>query len=308
MLFRSQPAGSQADPHDAIIAQLRDLAPRIRHEPSQIEETSPSTESLLPASEPSFQATPSNDNAAALGDPLPRIRSHRGILNVLLAICAGVAATTAWHSYGDEAKQRLAQLVPQLLTETPAPPQDANAVEAQDTAAAQAAMPQPQPSAEADPSQEVATIGPQPSPPPTDPIATAPQAAPPVQAALPAEVVQSLETMANDIAALKSAVEDLKTSQQQLRREIAAATEREAHPKPVQQRAKPAPPQRQRTSHRAAVPPSPPLPSPPPPQATERQPPSPQREAYIPSQAPVPARLPPPPGDDSAPRPPLPLR
>lgn len=324
MLFRSQPAGSQADPHDAIAAQLRDLAPRTarrdpshiedRHEPSrledQLEEMSRSMEPFLPIGEPLFQAAPSNDNATALRNPVSRARSRLGIVTVLLAICIGLAAATAWHSYGEQARQSLAQLVPQLLSETPTSPQNANTVEAEDTGAAQAAMPQPQTTAEANeanPTQEAATIGPEPPPPSTDSITT-PAQAPPVQAALPAEIAQSLETMANDIAALKSAVEDLKAGQQQLRREIAATAERETHPKPVQQRAKPAPPQRHRTSPQAAVSPSPPLPSPPPPQAAERQPPPPQRDAYIASQAPVPARLPPRPGDDSAPRPPMPLR
>lgn len=307
MLFRSQPAGSQADPHEAIVAQLRDLAPRIKQEPFQLEETPLSTESFLPMGEPSFQAAPSNDNAAALQDAIPRARSRRGVVTVLLAICIGIGGAAAWHSYGEQAKQGLAQLVPQLLMEAPAPPQNAHAAEAEDTAATQAAMPQPQPTAEAAPPPEAATIGPEAPPPPTDFITTAPQA-PPAQAALPAELAQSLETMANDIAALKSAIEDLKAGQQQLRREIAAAAEREAHPKPAPQRAKPASSQRQRTSPQAAVPPPPSRPSPPPPEATERQLPPPQRDAYIASQAPVPARLPPRPGDDNAPRPPMPLR
>jgi len=307
MLFRSQPAGPQADPHDAIAAQLRHLAPRIthdpqiedNHEPSQVEETSPSTELSLPTNEPSFHAAPSNDNVDVLLKDIPRARSYRGVFTVLLAICAGVAATTAWYSYGEEAKQRLSKLIPQLLLEAPASsPQGANTVEAQDTAA-QAAVPQP--TAEAEPAQEAATA-PQPS---TDPVTTPTQASP-TQAALPAEIAQSLEATANDIAALKSAVEDLKASQQQLRREIATTAEREAHPKPVQHRAKSVPPRPQRPSPQAAAY-NPPLPSPSPSPATESRTP-PQRDAYIPSQAPVPARLPPQPGDDSAPRPPLPVR
>lgn len=310
MLFRSQPAGPQADPHDAIAAQLRHLAPRIthdpqiedNHEPSQVEETSPSTELSLPTNEPSFHAAPSNDNVDVLLKDIPRARSYRGVFTVLLAICAGVAATTAWYSYGEEAKQRLSKLIPQLLLEAPASPQGANTVEAQDTAA-QAAVPQP--TAEAEPAQEAATA-PQPSTPSTDPVTTPTQASP-TQAALPAEIAQSLEATAKDIAALKSAVEDLKASQQQLRREIATTAEREAHPKPVPHRAKSVPSRPQRTSSQAAVPYNPLLPSPSPPQATESRIP-PQRDAYIPSQAPVPARLPPQPGDDSAPRPPLPVR
>jgi hypothetical protein len=305
MLFRSQPAGSQADPHDAIAAQLRDLA-RITHDPSQNKETSLSTETSQPISESLSQVAPSNDNgdADAHVNASPRARSHRGILRVLLAICTGIAATTAWHSYGEEAKQRLSRLMPQILMETVASPQDANAVEAQDTAAQTAV---PEPIAEAEPAQKAATIAPQPSTPSTDPVAT-PTQAPPVQAALPAETARSLEAMASDIAALKQSVEELKASQQQLRRESAAAAEREAHPKPVQHRATPVPPRRQRTSPQAAVPYNPPVP-PPPTTARQIHPQGPiLREAYIPSQAPGQARLPPQPGDDSAPRPPMPLR
>lgn len=301
MLFRLQPAGGQADPHDAIVAQLRDLAPRIKQDPPRPDETSASTEAPQPIGEPSFQAAQPNNDADALLKTTTRAPSHRGILKVLLAVCAGVAATTAWHSYGEQAKQNLSRLLPQLLMEAPAFLQSATADGAQDTAAQAAA---PEPTSEAEPAQKV-TTAPAPSTPPADPVTTSAQA-PPIQAALPAETAQSLDTMANDIAALKQAVDELRTSQQQLRRETAAAAEREAHPKPAQHQAKPAPPRRQRTSAQAAIPYNPP-PAPPP--ATGRHPQGAiQRDAYIPPQAPVAPRLPPQPGDDSAPRPPMPLR
>jgi hypothetical protein len=285
------------------------LAPRIphdrqvNHEPSPVEETSALAAPSLSASEPSFHPAPSNDNVDVLLKDVPRARSYRGVLTVLLAICIGIAASVAWHSYGEEAKQRLSSLMPQLSMEAPAPSQNVNTVEAQDTVAQAAA---PQPTGEAEPAQETATAA-QPSTPSPDPV-TPPAQAAPIQAALPAEIAQSLETTANEIAALKSAVEDLKASQQQLRREIATVAEREAHPKPpVQHRAKSVPPRPQRPSPQAAVLHNPPLPSPSPPPSIESRTP-PQHDAYIPSQASVPARLPPQPGDDSAPRPPLPLR
>ncbi|WP_425908408.1 hypothetical protein [Nitrobacter sp. TKz-YC02] len=288
------------------------MAPRItrdpqieaNREPSQVEETSLSTAPSLPASELSFHPAPSNDNVDALLKDIPRARSYRGVLTVLSAICIGVAASVAWHSYGEEAKQRLSSLIPHLSMEAPAPAQAVNAVEAQDTATQAAA---PQPNAEVEPAQETATAAQPSTPTPsTDPV-TPPTQAAPTQAALPAEIAQSLEANASEIAALKSAVEDLKASQQQLRREIATAAEREAHPKPpVQHRAKSVPPRPQRPSPQAATY-NPPLPSPSPPPATESRIPA-QRDAYIPSQAPVPARLPAQPGDDSAPRPPMPVR
>jgi hypothetical protein len=299
MLFRPQPvADSQADPHDVIIAQLRDLAPRIKNGAPPVEEAS--LTAPLSTEESLVRAAPSNDNADAFRSIIPRARSYRGIFGVvLLAVCTGVAATIAWHSYRDQATQRLSHLIPQFLMQTPA-------AEVQDTAA-QVAVPQP--TAEAEPAQKAATVAPEPSTPPTD-SAPAPTQAPPTQAALPAETVQSLKTMASDIAALKQAVDELRAGEQQLRQETAKAAEREAHPKPVQHPAKSAPPRRQRTSPQASIPYRPP-PAPSPLPATEgrihRQEPI-QRDAYIPAQAPAPSRLPPQPGDDSAPRPPMPLQ
>jgi hypothetical protein len=300
MLFRPQPtADSQADPHDIIVAQLRDLAPRIKNGVPQVEEASPTVPSSI--EESSVRAAPSNDNADAFRNTTPRARFHRGIFVVLLAICTGVAAAMAWHSYREQVTQRLSHLIPQFLMQTPA-------AEAQDTAP-QAAVSQS--AAEAEPTQKAATVTPEPSTPSssTEPAPT-PTQAPPTQAALPAETVQSLNTMAGDIAALKQAVDELRTSEQELRREIAKAAEREAHPKSVQHPAKSSTPRRQRTSPQASIPHRPsPIASPL--RATERRihPQEPvQHDAYIPPQAPTPSRPPPQSGDDSVPRPPMPLQ
>lgn len=306
MLFRSKPAVSQPDPHDAIVAQLRELAPRIKQDRSEIQETSSTAQTAQPVAEPLFEAAPSNDNAEALLRTIPPARPRRGVLlKVLLAICAGVAAAMVWHSYGEQAKQRLSELMPQLLTEAPASSANADGAEAQDTAAQVAA---PQPDSEAEPAQTAVADTPQPSTPSMDAV-TPPTQAPAAQAAPPDETAQKLEAMATDIATLKQTVEELRTSEQQLRREMAA--EREARAKPVQHAAKPTPPRRQRTSPQAAAAPyTPPASHASPPPATERRiypQESMQRDAAVPP-APAPARLPPQPGDDSAPRPPMPLR
>lgn len=299
MLFRPQPAaGSQADPHDVIIAQLRDLAPRIKNHTPQDDETSLTAPQSI--EDASVRVAPSNDNADAFHNvAVPRARSHRGIFVVLLALCTGVAATMAWHSYRDQATQSLSRFIPHFLTQTPA-------AEAQ-SATAQAIASQP--TATADPTQTAATVAREPPTPSTDP-APAPTQAAPIQATLPAETVQSLKTMESDIASLKQAVDELRTGEQQLRREIAKAAEREAHPKPVQHPAKPAASRRQRTSPQASIPHRPPPVLSPRPAAEGRihpQQPE-QRNAYIPARAPAPSRLPPPSGDDSAPRPPMPLQ
>ena len=304
MLFRSKPAVSQPDPHDAIVAQLRELAPRIKQDWPEIQETSPTAQTPQPVAEPLFEAAPSNDNAEALLRTIPPARPRRGVLKVLLAICAGVAAAMVWHSYGEQAKQRFSELMPQLLTEAPASSANTDEAEAQDMAAQVTA---PQPDSEAEPAQTAVADTPQPSTPSTDAV-TPPTQAPAAQAAPPAETAQKLEAMANDIAALKQTVEELRTSEQQLRREMAA--EREARAKPVQHAAKPVPPRRQRASSQAAIPYNPPASHASPPPATERRiypQESMQRDAAVPP-APAPTRLSPQPGDDSAPRPPMPLR
>jgi hypothetical protein len=306
MLFRPQAAaGSQTDPHDAIVAQLRELAPRIKNT-QQVEEAALPTSPTPPSIEESqVPAAPSNDNADAFQGVIPRGRSYRGIIfAVLLAVCAGVAATMAWQFYQEEVTQSLSRLTSHFLMQNPP-------AETQDTAAQVAP---PRPTAQAEPAQEAAPLVTEGSTPSTDPSPDPTQAqAPPVQAALPAETAQTLKTMESDIAALKQAVDELRASEQQLRREAAKAAERETHPKAAQHPAKPAASRRQSTSPRASIPSRPPqVPAQPsaPEGGIHRQEPI-QRDAYIPTipaQAPAPSRLPPQPGDDSAPRPPMPLR
>lgn len=299
MQFRLQHADTQIDdPHDVIVAQLRDLAPRIAHNPPEFN-TTPAASSPEPASEPEPRAAPLNDNIGDIRDLTPRTRSGRGV--VLLIVCIGIAATAAWHSYGEEAKQRLSHLVPLFLAGAPASTQNANAAEPQD---ATLQITAPQPAAETAPMQEAAA--------PAQP-ATPTAETPPAQAAMPPEVARSIETMANEIASLKQTVEQLKTGQQQLSGDIAKVTEHEARRKLAAQAAKPAPPPR---PQRALTPGAPPrtlgalAPNSPPPAAYSQGQAYPQnaaqREAYIPP--PAPAQLPPQPGDTSAPRPPMPLR
>jgi len=207
---------------------------------------------------------------------------------LLLAGCTGVAAI-AWQSYGDAAKQMIAQWAPQrvltsllspekpALPAQPAPP----AVEA---ATANAAPPQPAPLAQ------------------TAPEGVAPAAAPSVESA------QSLRSMAHDVASmgqeieqLKASIEELKASQQQMSRDIAKASEQNLRPKIS------APPPRSAAAR--ARKPMPPLP---PPQAAAAHT-LPQAAApYVPRQPePQPQATAPPQADPelaSVPRPPMPIR
>ncbi len=305
-----------ADPHDTIAAQLRASA---THRASNLSESNvaPAPE---PENEPPLHATPLNDNTGDIRILTPHARSGRGV--VFLAICAaGAAATMAWHFYGDQAKQRLSDLIPQLLTDAPAPTQSANAAEPQDVPSQTAP---PEPAAAQAPTQEssdAASATPIPAPPAPAPATPAAETSP-TQAALPPELTQSLETMAQEIASLKQTVEQLRSGQQRLSDDVAKVAEQGTRPKLAEKPSKPASRQRPRhastpaAASRAAVTYSPP-------QTHSQRQTYPQgiaqREAYTaPRQGiaqreaytapPAPTQLPPPPGDSSVPRPPMPLQ
>lgn len=301
-----------ADPHDAIAAQLRALSTPRANDPSGPDVT-PAV-SPEPTNEPPLRATPLNDNTGDMRILRSRARSGRRV--VFLAICAGIAATLAWHVYGDQAKQTFSPLMPQFFANAPAPTQTANAAEPQDTTSQVAA---PQPAA-------VDTPAPAPTQESSDAASATPTSAarapsmpaaepPPAQAALSPEVTQSLETMAQEIASLKQTVEQLRAGQQQLSEDVAKLTEQAARHKLTQPTPKPASRPRPRHSSTPAAASRTPVashtlaPTPPPMPQPQRQVTSQvpaQREVYIPP--PAPARLPPPPGDSSVPRPPMPLQ
>lgn len=295
-----------ADPHDAIAAQLRALSTSHTNDPSESGVTPAA--SPEPANEPPLRTTPLNDNTGDVRILTSRARSGRRL--VFLTICAGVAATMAWYAYGDRAKQRFSSLLPQFPAIAPAPTQSANAAGSQDitsqVAPAQAAD-VPAPTQE---SSNTASATPAPAAPDTP--ATEP---PPTHAALPPDVTQSLETMAQEIASLKQTVEQLRAGQQQLSNDVAKVSEQATHRKLAEQTPKPASRPRPRHSSPPAVASGAPIASrtlaptsPSQPQSQRQiypQVPA-QREAYIPP--PAPTRLPPPPGDSSVPRPPMPLQ
>lgn len=304
----------QADPHDAIAAQLRALSTSHAHDLSESGVTPAA--SPEPENEPPLRTTPLNDNAGDVRILTSRPRSGRRL--VFLTICAGVAATMAWHVYGDQAKQRLSPLLPQFLANAPAPTQNANAAGPQDVtsqvAPAQTAESQPaaDPPASAPPQESSNTASATPAP---TPLATPAVEPPPTQATLPPEVTQSLETMAQEIASLKQTVEQLRAGQQQLSNDVAKVSEQATHRKLAEQTPKPASRPRPRHSSTPAAASHTPVasrtvaptsPSQPQSQRQIYQQVPAQREAYIPP--PAPTRLPPPPGDSSVPRPPMPLQ
>ncbi|MBN8962629.1 MAG: hypothetical protein J0H71_15965 [Rhizobiales bacterium] len=300
----------QADPHDAIAAQLRALSTSHASDPPGSDVTPAA--SPEPASEPPLRATPLNDNTGDMRILRSRARSGRKV--VFLAICAGIAATMAWHAYGDQAKQKFSSLLPQLFANAPAPTQSANAAEppvaTSQVTASQPATETPAPAL----AQENSNVTSE-APAPAAPTPAAPVAEPaPTQAALPPEVAQSLDTMVQEIASLKQTVEQLRASQQQLSNDVAKLSEQAARHKLTEQPKPASRPRPRHSSTPAAASRTPAashtLASTPPPQSPSQRQISPQapaqREAYIPP--PAPARLPPPPGDSSVPRPPMPLQ
>lgn len=310
-----QHTNAQTDPHDAIVAQLRELAPKSDIPADEAPAASPALVDAMP-----LHAAPLNDNAGDIHRLLaPRARTGRRVARGLLVVCVAAAAMTAWHSYGDAARQKLSEVVPQFLAGTPAAAQNSTVAGAQDsasqdtassqTASSQDAVPvaEPQSASDAAPAQAASTATPETASPPQPPAPTAAQSTEPpaAQPAIPPELAQSIESMGREIASLRQELEQLKTGQDQLGREIAKAAEHEARQKPAAEASKRTP--RPRRSSAAPAAPRTRASHTPSPRESQLQPypqsypqPAPQREAYIPP--------PPPPGDASVPRPPMPLR
>lgn len=273
------------DPHDDIVAILRDGAPRVAHDPSELR--------ISPADHVAGSASPAPPLAPALrppplNDDLPlnaaRPRPRRRVMRFVFTVCVGIAATIGWQSYGEAARRMLADWVPQLAAIAPGQAQQASAAEEQSPPPVQSA-------AEAAPVQAPAVAAA-----PAATTAAPAQAAPP-QAA-PPDLAPMLEDMSREIASLRQTIEQLKAGQQQISRDLAKAAEQE----PKRRVASPAPPPRPAAAQRTPAPLPPPARSmasqlPPPPVTTQ--------PVIVPQPSPV--QLPPEPGFASAPRPPRPL-
>jgi hypothetical protein len=233
--------------------------------------------------EPSLDATPgpAERNNAPTSRPSLRRRGSRGLAGFLLTVCVGVAATLAWQSYGDTARQMIASSAPPLgwmLSSVPTDP----------------------------PSSRESTVG---QPYPSAVPAPAPQAAPAqagvvestasktveLTAPVTAAELQQLQTMANDLAAVRQRVEELAAGQEQMARDIAKL---QAAGQDLRRRLSALPPAIAPTA-RKPIPTPQPAPAPFVPAATP-SPPQPTAQSSAPP-------LPPPPPEPPA-RPPMPLR
>jgi hypothetical protein len=182
---------------------------------------------------PNLHADPV-DHAISLGAPLPppdpalraappRKASFAGRLaRAFLAIAVGAAATVGWLSYGEAARQMLAAWAPQLVAAQPSPTDDVKVAEQQTEQQATPA----ETVAEPTPAQPAAAAAV--TPPPAQETPAAPAQAEPVQTAAAApDLTPRVEEMAREIASLRETIEQLKSHQQQLTRDLAKATEQQ---------------------------------------------------------------------------------
>ena len=233
-------------------------------------------------------------------------RAARALARFLIAVFIGVAATLAWQSYGEAAKQMLARRAQQLgwllsLATTNSPPHPEIVAEQPSLPAVQAS---------------------EPDAPQAAPVAqAAPDMIAPTAPAAPSPDLQQLEAMARDLAAVRQSVDQLAAGQEQMARDIArlqAAEKNIRHstsaPPPSKPAAaparKPMPPSAQNPPQISAAPPPTAL-RPMPPLAQ----PAPQISAAPPPLAPMPPPVQPAPQISAAPpalppppsRPPMPV-
>jgi hypothetical protein len=293
----------ESDPHD-VFAIAPDTVPlawadkviadiaRDANQPSSDQQPPAGSSAAVaaPTVDTNFRATTVNDLDVANDRPVPPPSTGSGakskVAIFLFALCSGLAAA-AWQHYGGAAKQLITDWAPPFAL-TSSPPTEQTGLTGQPDTPAVAAAPADQ----APPPQDASAA------PPTD--ATAPAAAPPPGAA-------QLQSMARDVAAMGTQIEQLKASIAEL--------------KASQQAMAIAKPSEIRTS---APNPRPRISAPPPRSAVAplRRPmaayPPVQASAPLPQQLPPPALqqpAPPPPparaqfdGDDPVVRPPMPLR
>jgi hypothetical protein len=164
--------------------------------------------------EPSLDATlrplDLNNDPAPIDRPSPRRRTSHSIARFLAVACVGAAATLAWQSYGGSAKQMIANSAPQLSWLFSSPPAT-NPPSGSEIAAEQPSPPAIQASA---PQAASAQAGADASKASETAASTVPTAASP-------ELLQQLETMTHELAAVRQSVEQLAAGQEQMAREIA---------------------------------------------------------------------------------------
>jgi hypothetical protein len=164
-------------------------------------------------SDVSSTATASSDYDFSPGLPLlerpSRVRRARqAFTRYLIAICIGVAATLAWQSYGDTIKQTVATRAPELGWSPEVQQLIATSVQQlgwSKPAGLEGGAP---PTAAAEPAQPAS-------------VAQAADSAASKPSASPSPTLEQVQQIASDLAAMKQAVEQLSSNQNQMEQDIA---------------------------------------------------------------------------------------
>jgi hypothetical protein len=302
-----------SDPHDVfvidpevVLAARGDRAPttpdaELNHAPEPQSYAASSV--AAPSLDTSFRVTAS-DHIQLPGEASPFAKwAKRAAMAFMFALLSAFAAA-AWKHHGDNAKQMMADWIPQFSLSLPfSSPSSGDSTAAAEQSAApagQTAAEQPAAPAVQTASTDQAAAQPD-TPTQAQPV---PAAAPATAAALSADSPQLLQSMAHDLAAmgqqieqLKASIAQLKAGQDQIARDMIKTSEARVSAQAVQPRAAPLPRPVAAAPVRRPKPPAyppaqtaaaaPPLPPPPPVQT-----------------------LPEPPAQDGGPviRPPMPMR
>jgi len=282
----------------------RDIAePGTRKDESDVSAGRQVAQATVPASASDVSAGPQVDGPSVLAtvrpaefrnEPFPSKKASRSgrvtraVTRFLIALFVGVAGSLAWQTYGDAAREMIANRVPQLawissrsVTGEPLGPA-ATTGQTASSPAIEASASQPA-AAQAAPVANASIDMPQAAAARTAPVAqaaaeqTAASVAAQAVPAAPSPDQQQLDAMARDIGALRQSVEQLAARQEQMTRDMARLQAAEA------------------SRHRIAAPPRP---------AAARKPPMPAQAPPILSSAvssPMPQPLPPPPQISSGP-------
>jgi hypothetical protein len=164
-----------------------------------------------PSPDPTLRPADVNNDPLPTDRPSPGRRTSRGVTRFLLAVCVGVAATLAWQSYSGTAKQMIANSAPRLSGLLLSPPPAMNQPSGRETAIEQPSPPAVQASAPQAPSAPAGAVASKASETATSTAPTAPSR----------ELRQQLETMEQDLAAVRQSVEQLAAGQEQMARDIA---------------------------------------------------------------------------------------
>ena len=299
------PDAVRVAPSDDEISDLLRAAARHHSDAQAKNESDLMAELSVPPVDATFRPTAVNDDfIRPRGQSVGR-RAMRAIAALLIAACIGGAAM-AWQASGYAAKKLVAKWLPQFALTTSLPLDKLGL-------GAESGSPANEP--------EVADAAPAQS---ATPAQSAPEGAAANAAAAPpdsAQLARDLANISQEVETLKATIAELKTSQQQMARELAKASDQNARsklasvpPRPPAVPRKPAPlySPSYSPSPTTSVPAVRPAPSYPPTQAASA-PPLPAAQPYAPRQAaplspPAPPQLPPEPGFTSVPRPPMPVQ